>query len=154
MPLARCKSRAPFKEMAVGQNQGYHFGVSAPPILVYFSGDWDVHWGYDLDFDPWPNVYLPLAACRLPYALGQAVCICSAEAFGPLDVTMKQSIHFKFAQEWFFVFSFFWLRESIGHMLFVWSRLKQMEAPKLRLTPEKPGESMWVEVYLPEQSTS
>ena len=19
-----------------------------------FSGDWDVHWGYDLDFDPWP----------------------------------------------------------------------------------------------------
>ena len=20
--------------------------------LVYFSGDWDVHWGYDLDFDP------------------------------------------------------------------------------------------------------
>ena len=25
-------------------------------ILVYFSGDWDVHWGYDLEFDPWPNV--------------------------------------------------------------------------------------------------
>ena len=21
-----------------------HFGVGAPPILVYFSGDWDVHW--------------------------------------------------------------------------------------------------------------
>ena len=19
---------------------------------TYFSGDWDVHWGYDLDFDP------------------------------------------------------------------------------------------------------
>ena len=19
-----------------------------------FSGDWDVHWGYNLDFDPWP----------------------------------------------------------------------------------------------------
>ena len=31
--------------MAVGQNQWYHFGVGAPPILVYFSGDWDVHWG-------------------------------------------------------------------------------------------------------------
>ena len=29
--------------------------VGAPPILVY-SGDWDVHWGYDLAFDPWPNV--------------------------------------------------------------------------------------------------
>ena len=24
---------------------GSHFGVGAPPILVYFSGDWDVHWG-------------------------------------------------------------------------------------------------------------
>ena len=25
-------------QMAVGQNQWYHFGVGAPPILVYFSG--------------------------------------------------------------------------------------------------------------------
>ena len=25
------------------QNQWYHFGIG---ILVYFSGDWDVHWGY------------------------------------------------------------------------------------------------------------
>ena len=24
------------------------------PILVCCSGDWDVHWGYDLDFAPWP----------------------------------------------------------------------------------------------------
>ena len=31
--------------MAVGQNQWYHFGVGPPPILVYFNGDWDVHWG-------------------------------------------------------------------------------------------------------------
>ena len=22
--------------------------IGAPPILVYFSGDWDVHWGYGL----------------------------------------------------------------------------------------------------------
>ena len=22
---------------------------------TYFSGDWNIHWGYDLDFDPWPN---------------------------------------------------------------------------------------------------
>ena len=32
--------------MAVGKNQWYHVGVGAlgaPPILVYFSGDWDVH---------------------------------------------------------------------------------------------------------------
>ena len=31
--------------MAVGQNKWYHFGVGAPPILVYFSRNWDVHWG-------------------------------------------------------------------------------------------------------------
>ena len=29
-------------EVAVGQNQWYHLGVGAPPILVFFSGDWDV----------------------------------------------------------------------------------------------------------------
>ena len=30
--------------------------VGAPPILVYFGGDWDVHWrGGNRDFDPWPN---------------------------------------------------------------------------------------------------
>ena len=40
--------------VAMVQNQWYHFGVGAPPILVSFSGDWDVHWGYDLGFDPWP----------------------------------------------------------------------------------------------------
>ena len=34
---------------------GSHFGVGAAPILVYFSGDCDVHRGYDLDFDPWPH---------------------------------------------------------------------------------------------------
>ena len=34
--------------MAVGQNQWYHFGVGARPILVCFCGDWDVHWGYDI----------------------------------------------------------------------------------------------------------
>ena len=28
-------------------NQWYH-GVGAPPILVYFSGDWDVHWRYGM----------------------------------------------------------------------------------------------------------
>ena len=32
--------------MAVGQNQWYHFRVGAPLILIYFKGDWDVHWGY------------------------------------------------------------------------------------------------------------
>ena len=36
-------------DLAMGQNQWYHFGVGTPPmlpILVYISGDWDVHWGY------------------------------------------------------------------------------------------------------------
>ena len=32
--------------MAVGQ--WYHFGQGAPPIFVYFSGDWDVHWIYGI----------------------------------------------------------------------------------------------------------
>ena len=40
--------------MAVGQNQWYHFGVGAPPILAYFSGDWDVHWGHGHIFGPSP----------------------------------------------------------------------------------------------------
>ena len=35
-------------EMAVGQNQWYHFGVGAAPILVYFSGDWDGHCEYGI----------------------------------------------------------------------------------------------------------
>ena len=40
--------------------------VKRDPILVgigeftthftTYSGNWDVHWGYDLDFDPWPHV--------------------------------------------------------------------------------------------------
>ena len=40
--------------LAVGQNQWYHFGVGAPPILVYVSGHWDIHQKYDLGFDPQP----------------------------------------------------------------------------------------------------
>ena len=33
---------------------GSHFGVGefTTNFRIYFSGDWDVHWGYDLDFDP------------------------------------------------------------------------------------------------------
>ena len=32
--------------MAMVQNQWYHFGIGAPPILVYFRRDWDAHRGY------------------------------------------------------------------------------------------------------------
>ena len=28
---------------------------------TYFSRDWDVHWGYDLGFDPWPFVVAPFS---------------------------------------------------------------------------------------------
>ena len=34
--------------LAVGQNRWYHFGVGAPPILIYLSGDWDVLRGYGI----------------------------------------------------------------------------------------------------------
>ena len=37
-----------YVHMAVGQNQWYQLGVGAPPILVYFSWNWDVHWGYGI----------------------------------------------------------------------------------------------------------
>ena len=37
-----------WSDLAVGQNPWYQFGVGASPILVYFSGDWDVHWGYGM----------------------------------------------------------------------------------------------------------
>ena len=42
---------------AVGQNQWHHFGVSGftTHFRTYFSWDWDVHWGYDLAFYPWPR---------------------------------------------------------------------------------------------------
>ena len=41
-------------EMAMVQNQWYHFGIGAPPILAYFS------WGLGCSlrvrgFDPWPD---------------------------------------------------------------------------------------------------
>ena len=45
-----------------------HFGVGASPIVVYSSGDWDVHWGYDLAFDPRP--YVCVSATR-PALLNQ-----------------------------------------------------------------------------------
>ena len=44
--LSKCPSKCPSKclpqNVAVGQSQWYHFGVGAPPIVVYFSGDWDL----------------------------------------------------------------------------------------------------------------
>ena len=47
------------------------FWARCTPILVYFSGDWDVRWGYDVDFDPWPNENGPLNGhhCLLKHRL-------------------------------------------------------------------------------------
>ena len=51
--------------MAVGRNQWYHFIVGAPPSLVYFSGDWDVHWGYGILTHGHMSRYLAGLACTL-----------------------------------------------------------------------------------------
>ena len=37
-----------------GSKPSVPFWGRCTPILVYFGGDWDVHWGHDLDFDSWP----------------------------------------------------------------------------------------------------
>ena len=39
------------------KTNGTIFGVGAPPILVYVSEDWDVHWQ---EFDPFPYVYFKM----------------------------------------------------------------------------------------------
>ena len=41
---------------------GSHFGVGefTTHLKTYFGGDWDVHWGYDFDFDPWPHCFAEL----------------------------------------------------------------------------------------------
>ena len=49
-----------------GQNQWYHFAVGEFPthFRTYFSGDWHVHWGCDLGFDPQPCHFESLRAAR------------------------------------------------------------------------------------------
>ena len=37
-----------------GQNQWFHFGVGAPPVLVYLSGGLGCSLGAHQGFDPWP----------------------------------------------------------------------------------------------------
>ena len=62
-------------QMVVGQNQWLHFGVGAPPILVYFSGDWDVHWRYGILTDG------QMALCNAPSNPLVGVCKTSAKSF-------------------------------------------------------------------------
>ena len=55
-------------EMAVGQNQWQHFGVGefTTHVRTYFSGDWDVHWGYGI---------LPLGQMRLEDVACPILCV-------------------------------------------------------------------------------
>ena len=47
--------RGPFSQYGCGSKPMVSFwGGCTTHFSTYFSGDWDVHWGYDLDFDPWP----------------------------------------------------------------------------------------------------
>ena len=44
-----------FLYLAVCQNRfGIPFWGRCTRFRTCFGGDWDVHWGNDLDFDPWP----------------------------------------------------------------------------------------------------
>ena len=47
-----CLRRTPSAPLALiwqwVKTNGIFFGVGAPPILVQFRGDWDVHWGYGI----------------------------------------------------------------------------------------------------------
>ena len=53
-----CGKRNPFG--CGSKPMGCHFGVGAPPILepILVEIESDVHWGYDLDFGPWPNEFI------------------------------------------------------------------------------------------------
>ena len=37
----------------------WRFGEFTSHVRTYFSADWDVRWGFDLDFDPWPSGCFP-----------------------------------------------------------------------------------------------
>ena len=69
--------------MAVGQNQCYHFGVGAPPMLVYFSGDWDVHWG------PTGAHFSPTISSMV-FGLSQALTRLQAEGDKALHVRLRK----------------------------------------------------------------
>ena len=68
----RKKRSPPHTNMAVGQNQWYHFGAfGAPPILepILAGIESDVHWGRtDLAFDPQPDTKQP--AWMAPMRMG------------------------------------------------------------------------------------
>ena len=58
--LSSCRWLAGQRANQAGQCPWYHFGVGefTTHFRTYFSGwiESDVHWGYDLDLEPWPSV--------------------------------------------------------------------------------------------------
>ena len=55
-----------------------------PTIKSFVSGDWDVHWGYDLGFDPWPYTLVHFA-----WMLGLQLLPANVLSMKPLNI-----IHF------------------------------------------------------------
>ena len=53
-PSSRYPTQPSTNWLWLSKPMGSHFGVGTH-FRTYFSGDWDVHWGYDLDFHPWPT---------------------------------------------------------------------------------------------------
>ena len=60
-------------QVAMVQNQWYHFGIGAPPILVDFSGDW-VYWGYGVLAHGQVSVKLGAVGFGRPWA--DLACVC------------------------------------------------------------------------------
>ena len=56
--IENCWALAPRIWLWLSKPMGSHFGVGefTTHFRTYFSGIWEVHWGYDLAFDPWPYV--------------------------------------------------------------------------------------------------
>ena len=74
-------------------------------MLLYFSGDWDVHWGLtDLGFDPWPFVLLTcqsrLARCKPKASNGGALPQVASLAWDCGAVTTGRSAHISSATCW------------------------------------------------------
>ena len=103
-----------FSHMAVwSRPMGAHFGVGAPPIFVYFSGDWDVRWGYDLDVDPWPYNVLTLLFPDSLLATQMSLVSGSAQRAGDELPDFQQRLHGQLqrhgalAKKWLWVKSLF-----------------------------------------------
>ena len=82
--------------LAVGQNQWYHFGVGAPPNLFYFTGGWDVHWGYGLlnhsHLDPCPGLSGQVVGATTDEQQAAAEACCLGPKAKPVRVSQVQML--------------------------------------------------------------